>query len=436
MRFGHLYPWHQSAEGYFYTAVVESDVAGLELERVIPKVSVLFERDDKFFANIEKRDVEKISNRLMRVPLELRPGGNFGYFNADGGDLGRGGGPTWNKATLNSVFLKEGIEYTKLTQWSTDSDRKAVVSAVRRLTATALKEIRRQLDAQSMQDGSGIIGTIETATPGAGFDTYLLDPDFGARLMRYGQTVQIWNSAGAVLKGTGTITQWDVANDTIQVTPNIGGTPTAGDLIVTSGISDPTALEGLYGVPYQHSASATGTWLGLPRSSTPEIRSNEVDAAGNGLSLPLPRLAINKIGDRVGIDNTFKPEAWCHPCQKQAYEEIGQLVSVIFKKASEEGLNMYFNDNMQMAGAPVRDSFNWNKTRIDFIVKEVWGRGEILPIGFYKSDGRSIFEIRGASGGVATADIFYMTVGMQFFVSNPAGTAYIADLAIPSGYGH
>ena len=56
---------------------------------------------------------------------------------------------------------------------------------------------------------------------------------------------------------------------------------------------------------------------------------------------------------------------------------------------------------MQLAGAPVTPSYNWDKTRIDFVVDEVWGRGEILPIGFYTTDGRKIFEIRGPSGGVA-----------------------------------
>ena len=78
-----------------------------------------------------------------------------------------------------------------------------------------------------------------------------------------------------------------------------------------------------------------------------------------------------------------------------------------------------------MAGAPVVTSFNWDKTRIDFVTDSIWGRGEILPIGFYKTDGRNIFEIRGASGGVATAEIFYMVVGMQTFVNNPAACAYI-----------
>jgi hypothetical protein len=415
-------------------AVTETSVVGLELERVLPKVTVLFERDDKFYSNIKKRDVEKISNRVMRIPLELRPGGSFQYFNADGGDLGRGGGPVWDKATLNSVFVSENIEYTKLTEWSTDSDRKAVVSAVRRLTATALDELRRQLDSQLMQAGNGVIGTVTSDTPAGGANVIVCTTDgFGVRLTRYGQTVQIFDVTLATNRGSGVITNWDVENNTISITPQIAGV-IATDLIVTAGITTPTSLPALYGVPYHHSNASTGTWLGFARSTTPEIRSNRVNAASAALTLPLPRLAINKIGNRVGIDNNFNPNAWCHPAQKQAYEEIGQLVSIIQKKASDEALDMYFGDNMQMAGAPVKTSYNWDKTRIDFVTDNVWGRGEILPIGFYKSDGRSIFEIRGASGGVATADIFYMTVGMQTFVTNPAATAYIDTLAVPSGY--
>lgn len=415
-------------------AVVESQVAGLELERVIPKIRVLFERDDKFYANIKKRDVEKISNRQMRVPLELRPGGSFQYFNADGGDLGRGGGPTFDKAVLTSVFVSENIEYTKLTEWATDDERKAVTNGVRRLTATALDELRRQLDAQMMQSGDGVIGVISAVSTAGGVDTYTLGTDgFGARLVRYGQTVQVFDTALGVLRGSGVITKWDVENKTIDVTPAIAAT-VATDKLVTNGITSPTSLPALYGVPYHHSNASTGTWLGFSRSSTPEIRANRVNGLNAALTLPLPRLAMNKIGNRVGIDNTFKPRAWMHPCQKQAYEEIGQLVSIIHKVAKEESLNMYFGDGMQMAGATVTDSFNWDKTRIDFVVDEVWGRGEILPIGFYTTDGRRIFEIRGPSGGVATADIFYMVVGMQTFVTNPAACAYIDALAVPTGY--
>jgi len=414
-------------------AVTETQVAALELEKVLPKIQTAFEFDDKFYANIQKRNVEKISNRLMRVPIELRPGGDFGYFNPDGGDLGRGGGPTWDKAVLNCVYLKEGIEYTKLTQWSTDSDRKAIANAVRKLTTGAMMEIRRQIDSQMMQDGTGSIGTVVSDTPAGGSNVVVLGTAHGARLMRYGQTVQVFSSTLGTLRGSGQITQWDVANKTISITPQIAGV-VADDILVTSGISTPTSFPALLGVPYHHNSASTGTWLGFSRVTTPEIRSNRVNAASAALTLPLPRLAINSIGNRVGIDNDFNPVAWAHPAQQQAYEEIGQLVSIIQKQPKSEGLNMYFGGSMQLAGCDLKTSFNWNTSRIDFVNNEVWGRAEILTIGFYKVDGRNIFEIRGASGGVATSDIFYMVVGMQTFVTNPAATAYISDLAVPSGY--
>jgi len=416
-------------------AVIEQTVQALELERVLPRIAVAFERDDKFFANIKKKDVEKISNRQMRVPLELRPGGSFQYFNPDGGDLGRGGGPTFDKAVLTAVFVSENIEYTKLTQWATDDSRKAIVNAVRRLTATALDELRRQLDAQLMQPGTGVLGEVTSDTPAGGENVISLATDgFGARLMRFGQTVQIFDVNLTTNRGSGTITFWDVANKIVKISPAIASV-TGGDFIVAAGITTPTALPALFGVPYHHSNASTGTWLGFDRSTTPEIRSNGINAASAPLTLPLPRLAINAIGNRVGIDDGVKLEAWMHPAQQQAYEEIGQLVSIIQKSAKEEGLNMYFSgSNMQLAGAPVRTSYNWDKERIDFINGAVWGRGEILPIGFYTTDGRKLFEIRGASGGVATADIFYMVCGMQAFVTNPAATAYIYDLAVPTGY--
>lgn len=414
-------------------AMTESQVTALELEKVLPKVRVVFESDDMFYSTIKKRDVEKISSRQMRVPLKLRTGGSFQYFSPDGGDLGRGGGPTYDKAVLSSVFMSENIEYTKLAQWSTDDNKKAIQNGVRKLTAEALDELRRQLDSQLMQTGNGVIGTITSVSTSGGVDTYTCSTDgFGVRLMRYGQTVQIFDTTLATLRGSGVITGWDPENKTVSVTPSITGA-TGTDLIVTAGISSPTSLPGLYGVPYHHSNSSSGTWLGFSRSSTPEIRSNRVNANSGTLTLPIPRLMVNKIGNRVGIKNGFKPKVWMHPCQAQAYEEIGQLISSIHKQAKEEALDMYF-EKMQMAGAPVEKSFNWDKTRIDMIVEELWGRAEILPIGFYKTDGRNIFEIRGASGGVAAADIFYMVVGMQTFVGNPAGTAYADTLAVPAGY--
>ena len=42
------------------SAQAEADVLGTELERVLPKVNVLFEREGPFYSAIEKKDVEVI----------------------------------------------------------------------------------------------------------------------------------------------------------------------------------------------------------------------------------------------------------------------------------------------------------------------------------------------------------------------------------------
>lgn len=39
---------------------------------------------------LEKIEPQIVSCRDMRVPLEIRPGGKFGYFDPEGGSLGRG----------------------------------------------------------------------------------------------------------------------------------------------------------------------------------------------------------------------------------------------------------------------------------------------------------------------------------------------------------
>ena len=94
--------------------------------------------------------------------------------------------------------------------------------------------------------------------------------------------VQVWDSALAINRGSGTITQWDVENKTISITPQIAAVaPT--DKIVTAGLSSPASLPGLFGVPYHHSNASAGTWLGFSRSTTPEIRANRVNG-GNAAS--------------------------------------------------------------------------------------------------------------------------------------------------------
>src|SRR6185503_19792691 len=366
-------------------AMAESAVVATEVERVLPKVPVLFDREGPFYAAVEKKDVEVISNRQLRGPLEIRPGGKFRFFNPDGGDMGRGSGPQYDKFVLSPQHILYAVEFTLLTQWVTDDKRKAVINNTQRLLASSIREFRRHCDAMAVGSGDGVIGTVLSVTSAAGVDTIVLDNSFGAKLVRFDQDINIYSTDLLINRtalGEKTVTFHDLANKTIKTAVTAG--IVAGDKIVVSGLSA-TPSVGIKGVKYHHSNASTGTWLGFDRATTPEIRATRVNALSSALTLPLPRLALNLAADRVGADNIGNYQAWMHPNQAQAYEELGFLITQINQTGEGKGLDLYFGGAMTMAGAPVKKSFNWDRTRIDFVNMDYWGRGELHPVGFYES---------------------------------------------------
>lgn len=416
-------------------AQAETDVVAAELERVLPKVQILFDREGPFYSAIEKKDIEVISARQMRGPLEIRPGGKFGFFNPSGGDMGRGSGPKLDKFVLTAQHIKYAVEYDILTQWVTDDKRKAVINNVQRNLAQSMREFRRHCDAMAVGAGDGVIATATAVSTAGGKDTWTLDNSYAAKLCRFDQDVNIYNAALTTRRTSGgevTIDLHDLANKQIRTTPAIAGVANT-DKIVVSGLSA-TPPVGIKGVLYHHSNASTGTWLGFDRSTTPEIRANRVNGNGSALTLPLPRLALNLAADRVGDDQIGRFQAWMHPSQAQAYEELGFLVTQINQTGEGKGLDLYFGGAMTMAGAPVKKSFNWHRTRIDFVNLDYWGRGELHPASFYEVGGKRLFELRGGSGGLAAAVIFYIVASFDIFVSNPAGCSYIDNLAATSGY--
>lgn len=421
-------------------AVVRAQVEANEIEAIVRKLPTLFDRDDTWYSQIEKKNVEIVSDRDMRVPLEIRPGGNFGMFDPDGGDMGRGDGPTFDKAIVNVVHFKHGVEWTSRAEWATDSSRKAILDTVKHNIAKSMPEFRRHVDSLYMTAGNGVLATVTTVNTTGPNDIVTATTDgFGVRLLRFGQFVHVFSADLQTKRTTGEgtrIVAYDLPNKTVELNPQVTGI-VATDVIVVGGSSIPaTDPVSLLGVPYHNNASSVGEWLGFDRSTTPEIRSNEVDAAGSSLALPFARLAVNKIGDRLGIDRLrTKLQAWTHPAQVQSYEELGQLAIQIHKTTQDEGLNLYYGENMQLAGAPLKKHFSWDRTRIDFNDMDLWGRAEMHPASMWKDrNGNRFFPIRGASGGVAAAQIFYLTASIQAFHCNPVANSFISNLAVPSGY--
>src|SRR6516164_1463769 len=94
-----------------------SQAVAVELERVHKALKPLFERSGVTWKLLQQKgDVEIISNRAMRIPLEIGPPGNFRQINLDGGDLGRGGGTQYQFATVSPLGFAAALETTKLAE--------------------------------------------------------------------------------------------------------------------------------------------------------------------------------------------------------------------------------------------------------------------------------------------------------------------------------
>lgn len=418
-------------------AMTELDVAATELELVEDALPQLFEKDDTFFSSIEKKNVQVVSFREMRVPMKMWPGGQPGHFDPAGGDLGRGSGPKFDKAVISPVTTKHAIEWQLKADWATDDRRKAVINAVREAVAEAMAEYRRFLDCLAMTSGNGVLATITAvaANTPTGFDRYTCDDEYGVRLLRYNHKITIYQSnlsgprhADVTEKEIQNI---DYANRTFDLA-TVTNRGQVNDVVLPSGLSGANPVS-FYGVGYHHSIASTGTWLGLSRATYPQVRASGVNAAGS-LALSHARLAMNKIGDRLGVNYKPKVVAWMHPCQKHAYEELGQLVQVVNRSGgSSQNLDLYF-DVVQIAGAPIKEHYSWSKKRIDFIVPSVWGRAEAAPVQWFKVGNNRIFPVYGASGGISASFLSYITSSFNYYVENPAAISYIYGLTVPSGY--
>src|SRR6202171_3863686 len=172
------------------SAQANANVIALQLEKVRDKVPLLYERDDVLLTRIQQRgDIEKFSSRNMRLPLQLVPGGKAGSYNADGGDLGRGSGTTYDVAQVSPIFFRFAVEISKLIEYASNAREKAIENAVKREIANGMKQFRACLDKVIQTAGNGVLGTI-SAINGS---TFTMTVPSGAALVYVGQTIQIYD---------------------------------------------------------------------------------------------------------------------------------------------------------------------------------------------------------------------------------------------------
>jgi hypothetical protein len=418
----------------------------LQLEKVRDKLPLLYERDDILLTMIQQRgDVEKVSSRNMRLPLQIRPGGKAGLANLDGGDLGRGSGTTYDVAQVTPVFFRHAVEITKLVEYSTNAPEKAIENAAKREVKNNMAQFRSFLDKVMQTNGNGVLGTVgsivTTGLPsGVGAQINLTTPP-GAALFYYNQTIQFYDptlttNRNVAASVTSNILLVDPFNKFIQI-DNLPTGTSVGDAVVHDGLTGSQPVS-LFGVPYHQTNATTGTWLNLNRATYPvELATPHVAGNNAAITPGVVRLAINKVRKALGTNQIGKLIAYTALEQENAWEQLGISISQIIKEGAggrASDLDLLFTGELTMAGVPIKSSINANQARIDFLDLSHWGRAVMQDIDFYDVGGQTVFPIYGASGGLSAAYIFYFVTGFQVWNESPRSGAYIDSLAIPTGY--
>ena len=420
-------------------AQANANVVALQLEKVRDKVPLLYERDDILLTMIQQRgDVEKVSSRNMRLPLQVNPGGKAGSYNADGGDLGRGSGTAYDVAQVSPIFFRFAIEITKLVEYATTGRERAIENATKREVANGMKQFRAFLDKLMQTAGNGVLGTINNVAS----TTFTMAVPSGAALVYPGQTIQIYDTTLTTNRNvaagvtTTVLTADPITTQQITV-DNVPTGTVATDVIVHDGLTGAQPVS-LFGIKYHQNNATTGTWLNLNRATYPiQLATPRVNAGNAALTPSNVRLAINKVRKSLGINHIAKLIAYMAVEQEHAWENLGITVSQIIKEGgASDGndLDLLFSGRKTMSGIPIKSSVNADQTRVDFLDLAHWGRAVLKDIDFYEVNGNTVFPIYGASGGLAASYIFYFDTSFQVWDDSPRTGAFIDTLARPSGY--
>ena len=420
-------------------AQANANVVALQLEKVRDKVPLLYERDDILLTMIQQRgDVEKVSSRNMRLPLQVNPGGKAGSYNADGGDLGRGSGTAYDVAQVSPIFFRFAIEITKLVEYATTGRERAIENATKREVANGMNQFRAFLDKLMQTAGNGVLGTISSV---AG-STFTMTVPSGAALVYPGQTIQIYDTTlttnrNVAASVTTTVLSADPINAQTITVDNVPTGTVATDVIVHDGLTGAQPVS-LFGIKYHQNNATTGTWLNLNRATYPvQLQTPRVNAGNAALTPSNVRLAINKVRKSLGINHVSKLIAYMAVEQEHAWENLGITVSQIIKEGGAgdgNDLDLLFSGRKTMSGIPIKSSVNADQTRVDFLDLAHWGRAVLKDIDFYEVNGNTVFPIYGASGGLAASYIFYFDTAFQVWDDSPRTGAFIDTLARPSGY--
>jgi hypothetical protein len=405
----------------------------LQLEKVRKNVPTAYEQEHILLDMIDKRgDVIDVSTRNIRLPILVRPGGKGSQGTADFDDMGRGSGSTWDVGTLSTLQCRWAFEVSKLAEYATKGNDKAVEDVAVREVAEAMKMFKRWLDCLYQTNGQGQLDVISAIS---GTTLTVANPN----MFYFNEDIQVYPTGlASASRGLATVTAVDPLLKTITVNALPPGT-IVGDVLVINisqgaGGANPVSIEGLL---YNHVDSASGSWNNLARSTYPEVLKTPHVAAGGATITPaLRRLGENKLRRVLGVDFDEPLVAFMNVDQEAAWENVGITVATVIQNQmggdhSEDMLKR--RPPKTFGGIPIKTSIHATIQRIDVLALKHWGRGVTKEVDLFEEGGQTVFQLYGQSGGLLAGYISYFDTVFNVFMDCPRFGFFFDGLALPVG---
>lgn len=405
----------------------------LQLEKVRKTVPTAYEQEVILLDLIDKRgDVIDASTRNIRLPQLIRPGGKFSQGTADFDDMGRGSGSTWDVGTLSTLHFRFAFEISKLAEYATKGNDKAVEDVAVREVEEALKMFKRALDCVYNTNGTGQLDTISNIS---GTTLTVTNPN----LFYFNQDVQVYPTGLASgSRGLATVIAVDPLLKTITLNALPPGTQVTDALVINisqgAGGANPVSLEALL---YNHVDSQSGSWNNMARSTYPEaLKTPHVAAGGATITPALRRLGENKLRRVLGVNFEEPMTAYMNVDQEAAWENcaISVTQNVQQEVSGESSADMLKRRPPKtFGGIPIKTSIHATIQRIDVILLKHWGRGVTKEIDMFELGGQTNFQVYGASGGLEAGYLMYFDTVFNIFMDQPRYGVFWDGLALPVG---
>lgn len=414
----------------------------LEKVRASGKLPELFQLDDTFFNLIKSRtDVDVVSTRPERPVFKVGLGVKSRTPNLDGGDAGRGGGPSYAFGSMANVYKSWIIEWTKLAEAATRTRSQSVVDVAAVILKDHMRVANFNMDSLiTYGDGVDTLAIVTANSGGTVYDNanFIVYVDNAARLY-IGQDVDYYNGGpGTAITGTFTVKGTVIGANAVYATAALGTAPVAGAYIINNN-STGVANSGLNGVLNLTSPATTGTFMGVNRATYPgQFNTPTVNAGGATLTPAIARLLLTQLKYATGIDTNVSSDYiyLMGPAQRVAWENAGTVITQITQtSANAVGHDQLAAKQVEtIGGIQIRESLKAIPNSIFLLNLSSFYRTEIQPMDMYTAGGQDTFWPMGASGGIAYSFLKYLVWGGNVGCDNPLKNASVTNLGAPSGY--